>query len=671
MSLAWCATGLLCTGAAAALAAHHPLWPLTVLAALGLWMGVAYRLPGAWLVVVPASLPVLNFSPWTGWIGLEEFDLLVLGTIASGYMRLALTRGGEPASRAESVGWVALAALTLLGLLRGLADAGAWTLGWYQGYTEPLNSLRVAKSLIWVLLLWPLLRERLHADRTTALHRLAQGMVFGMAAMGLGALWERAAFPGLLNIASAYRTVALFWEMHVGGAAIDAYVVLATPFAAWALWAARTRTQWVAGALFALAWTYVALTTFSRGAYLGIAVAMLVLGLLLPLAHRSRWAALARVVALLVGAAVLLALVLDEWGLEAAMLTLLGLAALTWLLWRREAQRRQRRLAAALLALALVFEAVLMFGPNSFMSRRAAGSAADYESRSAHWARGLALLDGPLDWTLGLGLGRLPARYARDAPGGEFPGSVEWRDGQVRIAGPHARAELGARFGLTQRVSIQTRYRLKLDARTDQPVQLLVRVCESHLLYVRACQWARFAVVPTEAQAWTTFDLALRGPPLSRGPAWAPRQAVLTVSVLSADGQVEVDRLRLLGPSGAELLVNGDFTDGLAHWLPAAQSYFLPWHIDNMVLELLLERGLLGAGLILGLALFALRRLLYQAAAGDPLAPFVAAALCGIGAMGLLSSLFDGPRMALLALLLVAIGLAPTPDRSTANKWVV
>jgi hypothetical protein len=35
--------------------------------------------------------------------------------------------------------------------------------------------------------------------------------------------------PGLTNFASDYRTSALFWEMHVGGAALDAWLMLSFP----------------------------------------------------------------------------------------------------------------------------------------------------------------------------------------------------------------------------------------------------------------------------------------------------------------------------------------------------------------------------------------------------------------------------------------------------------
>src|SRR5690606_32564334 len=132
--------------------------------------------------------------------------------------------------------------------------------------------MRVAKSSLYALLLVPLLRREL--DRPGAHECFAVGMVAGAIVVSLAAVWERVAYPGLLNFTDVYRTTALFWEMHVGGAAIDAYLALATPFVAWALWRARTRWQWALAALLALVWVYVCLTTFARGVYLGVLAAV-------------------------------------------------------------------------------------------------------------------------------------------------------------------------------------------------------------------------------------------------------------------------------------------------------------------------------------------------------------------------------------------------------------
>ena len=669
-AVAWGGAAMLLALAALLLAFNHPLWPAAVaMGALG-WGVVAYRYPNAWLFALPAGLPALNWSPWTGWIGIEEFDIFVLAAVAAGYARLAWHADERPLamSRTAWVGVFALAFITALGLWRGIADAGGWRFGWFQGYTEPLNSLRVAKSLIHALLLLPLLRREWLADADAAFRRFAFGMVAGAAVLTAAVFWERAAFPGLLDLVSPYRTVGLFWEMHVGGAAIDAYVVLCTPFVAWALWAARTRGQWLAAALFSLLWGYACLTTFSRGAYLGAAVSLLVLGLLLPQARARQWWPAARAVAFVLGSAVLLALVLDGWGYGAAALALLALSAAFWLRWRAGALRRQRQLAAGLLGLALIFEAVVMLGPDSFMSSRVVKSAVDYESRTAHWARGIALLHSPADWLFGLGLGRLPANYDRFVSRGEFSGSVDWRNnaeegGHVQIAGPRTRAELGGHHALTQRVPLRPSYQFALDLQVDKTADLYVRVCESHLLYDGVCQSAVRRVVTTDAvlaestakPGWQRHEIALSGAALHSGVWFAPRQAVLSISVLSAGRFVDVDNVTLGSAADEDLLENGNFSAGMAHWLPSAQSYFLPWHIDNLFVETLVERGLLGLLVLSVMAGAALVPMWRRADGAGAASPFVCAAFSGLLCVGLVSSVFDVPRVALLSTVLAAM----------------
>ncbi|HET9977338.1 MAG TPA: hypothetical protein VFQ20_07890, partial [Burkholderiaceae bacterium] len=67
---------------------HHPIAPGAALAAVVAWLLIGLRWPRAWLVVVPAALPVASFAPWTGWVGVDEFDVLLLATLAAGYARL-------------------------------------------------------------------------------------------------------------------------------------------------------------------------------------------------------------------------------------------------------------------------------------------------------------------------------------------------------------------------------------------------------------------------------------------------------------------------------------------------------------------------------------------------------------------------------------------------------
>ncbi len=72
----------------------------------------------------------------------------------------------------------------------------------------------------------------------------------------------------------------------------------------------------------------------------------------------------------------------------------------------------------------------------------------------------------------------------------------------------------------------------------------------------------------------------------------------------------------------------------------------MPWHIDNLYLELLIERGAVALALFLALAELALWNLPAGPGRLQPIAPFLAASLLGGLIVGLVSSLMDVPRVA-------------------------
>ena len=202
----------------------------------------------------------------------------------------------------------------------------------------------------------------------------------------------------------------------------------------------------------------------------------------------------------------------------------------------------------------------------------------------------------------------------------------------VTLYGPKTQEELGGVFELTQRVALAepTRYRVQLDVRVKQTTHLELFLCERHLLYDRTCQAAYLEVHPAEGAtplAWQHITAALEGPSLGGEHRFAPRLKMFSISVADAGGQADVDNIALTGSRPQTLLSTGDLSSGLAHWFPAAQSYFEPWHLDNLTLEVLVERGLLGllAGLLLVAS--ALRRLVLGAARLHLLAPYLAASL--------------------------------------------
>jgi len=604
-------------------------------------MLVAWR-SGLWLFVVPACLPFLNFSPWTGWIAFEEFDILLLGALAGAHARLAWEcRSGVGARSAPAFpAWaVVLAAASLVSLWRGFADAGGFSFDWFAGYADALNGVRVFKSLGFALLFYPLLQREWIRSGAQASRLLACGMVAGLSCVALAALWERATFPGLLDFSTHYRTVALFWEMHVGGAAIDVYLAMATPFAAWALWTARRPALWLAAAVLALLVGYACLTTFARGVYLAVVGSLGLLAILLWLQERG----------------------LPNGPRRDPPVSTAPLAG-----WRRN--------AGALLTLALISEVFLVLGGGTYMAERVSDTGQDLASRIAHWRHGVGLLGEPVDWFLGKGLGRLPENYAAQVPGGEFPGAVRLgrepvaaggSNAFITVKGPNTLDDLGGLFLVTQGLDRRSPglRQLTLDVRTEHGADIELKVCERHLLYDGDCVAKFLRVTPNDAgepAGWRPFSVDLAGQGFAGGPFHASRSLMFSLSVVNPGRAADFDNLRLLGVDGVDLLRNGDFSLGMARWFPLAQSYFLPWHLDSLWLEVVVERGAIGLGLMAALVAFALWRLVFGRARTAALSPFLASSLTAALLVGLVSSVMDAPRVAFLFYLMLFFGMQTT-----------
>jgi hypothetical protein len=130
----------------------------------------------------------------------------------------------------------------------------------------------------------------------------------------------------------------------------------------------------------------------------------------------------------------------------------------------------------------------------------------------------------------------------------------------------------------------------------------------------------------------------------------------------------EVRFVSLTGDGDVNALRNADFEHGLARWYPVARDDFLPWHIDSLPLELLIERGALGLATFALLVGYALRGLLAERSRELAAAPFLAASLLGALLVGLVSSVLDVPRVAFLLLYLIAVSLAASENFELVQK---
>jgi O-antigen ligase len=587
------------------LAAGHPLWPQFALPAFLCFAWLSATWPRLGILALPALLPVLDFAPWTGWLMVEEFDLLVLATLAGGYFRIWLD-GSDP-RHAGSARWLVIAIVCLIGW--GVGGASMRDIGAFAGYATPTNALRVGKGLLWPALLLPLLaasRDAFPPPETLA--RFFWASLLGSVWVVLAIVWERAFFPGLLDIRAPYRTVGPFWEMNHGGAALDVYLVLIAPLLAWA-W----RRPLPSGGrpflgLFILAFVYACLTTFSRGVAFAASGAVILHGLL------HAWQARGRV----------------------------------------SAETRVRPVSLLIIALVGI-EIFLVFGTDSFMNGRLRQTRRDFGGRLAHWERALGALKSPADRLFGVGLGRFPSHRVQRELAVPLPGGfevTEFADGArgARLSGPDASlngASPGRFFAVSQRIELVrgAPYRFFMKARSNRSGRMQLWICASHLLYPSHCGTR---ILSFGSAGWQERGALLSGPAPRLEPSWRARgHVVFLASVLTPGAVLEISEMRLEA-GGDDLLSNSRF-DGARRWFPQSFHYFLPWHVDNLYLELLVETGVVGLLAFLCVVFHVFRRLFRAYLAGNALPIELLSSGAGVLALGAIVSVLDMPRVAALA----------------------
>jgi hypothetical protein len=793
--------------AGALLAWHYPLGQVWAVSGLLLAAGIAASTPQAWLVLVPALLPLIGLAPWTGWITFEEFDMLVLAVAAGGYGRAARdphmreddgSHSGMNGGALSVVWWflvVLFAASVLTAMVRGFNDAGGFGFGWYQGYHEPMNSVRLAKSFFLALLLLPLWQRAQRHQPDQIAQALSLGLMLGLAGASLATVWERMAFTDLLNFSADYRTTGLFWEMHVGGAALDGFLALTTPFAVRELLQARTPARWgLAAAVCGLA-GYACLTTFSRGVYLAVpvglfvfyvlhslqrrrlvkstvsvsavatapyqantlagpllvvgfavgaglmfqtsgyrgAVALLgVVALALPIAGLLRrlkpgqWIAggigglilgsvavviawfvpkgayIAYVLYFCVTALTYLAhlrkaisthaagalafggllatlasvvLVANNWGYakatvpasaaaSACLVLLLAAGLVRRPLWPESIRWQTGVLGAMGMAVAIV----AVFGGGDYMGSRLTTGGRDMDDRMVHWKLGADMLQTPADWWFGKGEGRFVANYFLQGNLTQHPGDYRMLDEPgntfLKLTGGLHVIGWGEYLRVSQRIAAPMGpLKVSLKVRTTMPVGLHFEVCEKHLLYNAHCLGGGADIKAAPGQ-WQTIETSMSGDAVSRGMWYTPKFLMFSVAMATGGGIADLDQIQLIGPDGYNLLANGDFANGMAHWFFSSDRHHLPWHIKSMFMHVLFDQGIVGLALWSLLVGGAVVRLAIGKAKGHSLAPALAAGLAGFAVVGLFDSLLDVPRVATLFYLLTLVALTLKPKNS-------
>ena len=255
---------------------RFPVGPILLLAALMGYGAALWREPRLWLFMVPALAPVLNFAPWSGRFFFDEFDLLLLVTLA-----IRSLRGSDRSARlAPAAAWAIslFVVVFLLSVAGGMMPLEPIDGNSFANYYSKYNGLRVGKSLGWSIALMFLLRADFGGNSQILSKYWVPGILAGLTGVVCVAVWERIAFPGLTNFSENYRVTSTFGSMHVGGGAIDGYLALALPFTL--IWLSETKSliKVATAALILALGSYTIMVTFSRGLYVACLVMIVALG---------------------------------------------------------------------------------------------------------------------------------------------------------------------------------------------------------------------------------------------------------------------------------------------------------------------------------------------------------------------------------------------------------
>lgn len=603
-------------------------WPVAPgLLTLGLfgYVLLLWRYPLAWLWLLPALVVILDWTLWTGWLHVAEFDLFLLATLAVTLLRDKWPTSGPILPRGVSFILVLLVISTIISLGLALWPLPPLDPGLLSHYATGWNGLRVATGLLGVGILLMAVRASPESPRQQLEHGLVPGLGLAWLVCAAVLLRERALYPGLFGFEHPYRVSGWFADMHVGGPSVESFLVISLPFAMFWVW--RRCSSWylrmIGVSAVALVGGYLVIVTYSRAGILGLIGALLVMSLALLCNRPGR---------------------LGEYPVLA-------------------------RTALAALPLAVLGTTIFVFSSKGELAERWSTIEQDLQGRVEHWQLSLELAQhgGSMLWGRGLGAFAEDFRYAAAARGNAVPENFEFIG-----HGPFSTLRLGggASLYLNQRLRVprDESYRLSMEVRGVAGSRLDASVCEKPVRHSFTCRWQRFEIEAgngsdndTATIEWS-FDLA----GFDQGPSWFQRGAVLSLAHGGgSEGLIEIESVRLFDSHGRNHLRNPDFAEAGRHWY-FTTDYLWPYRTENQWLEFYYDQGgfgLLAFSLLIVTVLAILIRRLTQ---GDALAATCLAALTGVLVIGVFSTIFFNPKIALLFYLVSLLGVG----RCDHPRWV-
>lgn len=589
----------------------YPLGSIALTIFLILYGFLLFRFPFSWLLVLPALLPVMDFTPWTGWFFFDEFDLVVLTTLVF-YFWQKPKRSLKPAYSITSV--LSLCLFTIIyavSLLKGLLPFQPVDANAFSNYYSHYNSLRVGKGFIWGLLLLPFLIQTIQCHDRAKFY-FGHGILIGLSAMTIVSIMERFLFPGLFDYSTDFRIHGLFSTMHTGGGHIESYLVLTIPFIALLfLNKSLGLTASLLGFILFIFALYVLLMTFSRGGYFGLTAELVVLGTGLTLCFKNS-------------------------------------LQLNW-----------KPILLVFLSILVVPVIALPVFKGDLIQHRFSLVEQDKKIRGDHWHDAVNMMDQNfLTKLFGMGLGSYPRTYFLLNSENTIPATykIESENGNnyLRLRGGDS-----LYFGQYINIEPNTEYRLSVDLRGEHDrLGLAIPICEKSLQYSFRCSSITMNL-KSVTDHWQTIEQTINTREVgAKDIAGGLFSRPVQLALYNGNGPgkvVDVDNLRLIEASGKNLIANGDFSAGTDFWFFSTEKHH-PWHILNLWVHILFDQGWLG---LLAFALLLMKAFLnlFRHGYPDPFSVILLASITGFLVVGIVDSPFDAPRLSLLFFLILLFAL--------------
>jgi len=565
-----------------------------------LYLIALWRWPLAWMICVPAMLPVLDFAPWTGRFFFDEYDCLLAATLAWQSMRMYTPRALNVQASSNPAPYILLACIALtamISVLIGISPIMPIGINSFNNYFSPFNALRVVKGLIWAALMLPIYRQALARDAALTWQRFALGMSIGVLFASFSVLWERAEFPGWLNFHSSYRVVGMFSGMHIGGAYIEAYFATALPFVGWWTLNAHQRLKRMVGALIFALGIYALVVTYARGAYLALGIGMLAFTFSIYTQHHH--------------------------------------------------VRRSTYIWRGLVLIVLLSAVTLPVINGTAMQRRYATSQRDLGARASHWRDAVRMMDDTVTAKLfGMGLGSYPRLY--------YLNSAENVHSSLYMlaldSGKHALfLSSGEPIYFEQFVDLNNEhdYLLTFTARNiSGESELMFPICEKWMLYSANCL-SPSMLISKRGNGWNSYSLTFDTKAFRPRSGFRSRPIKFAIFNNSDDSIAAISDVSLRDENNHEYIKNGNFTEGMDHWFFTSDNH-LPWHLENTWVQIYFEQGAFGLLIFTLLIASVMTKLVTLNRLHHPFASAMIASMSAFLTLSAFDSIFDFPRMSFL-----------------------